>query len=92
MRRLNRIDTRSRSSCILAGMGLLALLLGAPAVGRADIIFSNFGPGFGYDTTGGNPIGNAFDGNNYAQADTFTPTTSANLGAPRGSTWIRAGA
>src|SRR5581483_2439020 len=33
--------------------------------------FTNFGPGMAYNTTAGNSVGNAFDGNSYAQADTF---------------------
>jgi len=67
-------------SAILTGMGVWTLLFAASSVSRADVVlFSNFGPSFGYNTTGGNPVGNAFDGNNYAQGDTFTPTTSANF-------------
>jgi hypothetical protein len=42
-----------------------------PMVGES-IIFSNFGPGLSYNTAAGNPVGNAFDGNNYAEANVFT--------------------
>ena len=56
----------------------LALLLVAAPAARADIIYSNFGPSFAYNTAVGNFIGNGLDGtgNNYAQGDTFTPSTS----------------
>lgn len=70
--------TTHRSS-ILTSIGVWTLLFAAPAVSRADIVFTNFGAGFSYNTGLGNPVGNAFDGNNYAQGDTFTPTTSADL-------------
>ena len=58
-------------------LGLLAVLLLAPAQSNADIVFSNFDTGFGYNTAEGNPVGNAFDGNLYAEADTFTASSSA---------------
>lgn len=56
-----------------------ALLLAVPSVAPAAVVFTNFGPGLTYDTTGGNAVGNAFDGNNYGEADTFTLGASANL-------------
>jgi len=41
---------------------------------RADIIFSNFGPGGTFNTGNGNPIGfDFFTGDNDAQADSFVP-------------------
>jgi hypothetical protein len=58
-----------------------ALSLAAPAIAPASVIFTNFGAGHSYDTTGGNPIGNAFDGSNYAEGDTFTPAASATFGS-----------
>jgi hypothetical protein len=58
----------------------LTLLFAVPAVSRADsVLFSNFGPGFSHNTSSGNPVGNAFDGNDYAEGGTFMPTTSANF-------------
>ena len=64
-------------SRILTAIGVWTLFFAAPAVSRADVIlFTNFGAGFSYNTSGGNFVGNAFDGNNYAEGDTFTPTTS----------------
>jgi hypothetical protein len=69
-------------SRILTTMGVWTLLFAAPAVSRADVVlFTNFGAGFSYNTGAGNFVGNAFDGsgNNYAEGDTFTPTTSANF-------------
>lgn len=57
------------------------LALAAPAIAPASVIFTNFGAGQTYDTTVGNPIGNAFDGNNYAEGDTFAPVTNAIFGS-----------
>ncbi|MBV8728250.1 MAG: hypothetical protein JO336_00430 [Acidobacteriia bacterium] len=53
--------------------GIFSLPLFLPPLSNADIVFSNFGPSFAYNTSGGNDVGNAFDGNNYAEGDTFTP-------------------
>jgi len=48
-----------------------------PTVSRADgILFTNLGPTHSYNTAVGNPVGNAFDGNNYAEGTTFTPSVS----------------
>jgi hypothetical protein len=54
-------------------LAVATLLLAVPTMARADIIFSNFGPGQTYDVNNGNPIGNGLDGsgNNYAQAVSF---------------------
>lgn len=48
------------------------LVFVVPSVAGASTIFDNFGPGLTYDTNSGNPVGNAFDGNDYAEANTFT--------------------
>jgi hypothetical protein len=48
-----------------------------PVVSHADIMFSNFGAGYTYNTAVGNVVGNGFDGNDYAEADTFTPGVTA---------------
>jgi len=67
-------------SALLANMGVCALLLAAPAVSRADtVVFSNFGAGSSYNTIVANSVGNAFDGNNYGEGDTFTPTSTTKL-------------
>jgi hypothetical protein len=67
-------------SARLATLGLLALLFAAPAVSRADVVlFTNFGPSLGYDTGGGGPVGNAFDGNNYGEADSFLSSATDKL-------------
>jgi hypothetical protein len=44
---------------------------------HATVIFSNFGPGLSYDTSGGNPIGNLSDGNTYGEAGVFTTGSAA---------------
>jgi hypothetical protein len=55
-------------------LSVLTLLFMFSCVSRADdILFNNFGPAQSYNTGIGNPVGNAFDGNNYAAGDTFTP-------------------
>jgi len=55
----------------------LTILFTVPTISRADdIVFTNFGAGKSYNTAVGNTVGNAFDGNNYAQGDTFTPLLS----------------
>ena len=55
-------------------------LAAAPAV-RGGSIFNNFGPGYSYNTAGGNFIGNGLDGSgsNYAEGDTFTPSFTTDV-------------
>jgi hypothetical protein len=43
------------------------------------MLFSNFGAGLSYNTSAGNPVGNAFDGSLYAEGDSFKPSSSAQL-------------
>jgi len=52
-----------------------------PAAAVANPVFSNFGPAQGYNTLNGSPVGNAFDGNNYAEGATFTPSANAIFGS-----------
>jgi hypothetical protein len=65
-------------------VGMCALLLVTPTVVRATpVIFTNFGPGFSYDTTAGNPVGaDPFLGPEW-QGETFTPGGTAQLGTIR---------
>jgi hypothetical protein len=61
----------------LTVMLTLTILFTVPTVSRADgILFTNFGAGNSYNTAVGNTVGNAFDGNNHAQGDSFTPSLS----------------
>lgn len=60
-------------------LGVSMLVCAAPSVARAATVFTNFGPSLAYDINSGNSLGNAFDGNLYAQANTFTPSFSASL-------------
>ncbi len=53
--------------------------LAAPTL-SAGIIFSNLGPGQTYDLANYNIVGNDFAGDNLAQGDTFTPSTTATFG------------
>jgi hypothetical protein len=55
------------------------LLFAASSVAEAATVFTNFGPGLSYDINSGNPVGNAFDGNDYAEANSFVPTGSGSL-------------
>jgi hypothetical protein len=49
----------------------LSLLATSALSAPVTVLFSNFGPGSSYNITQGNPVGNAFDGNTYAEGDTF---------------------
>jgi hypothetical protein len=60
-------------------LGVSLLGLAAPSVAEAGTVFTNFGPALSYDINSGNPVGNAFDGNNWAEANSFTPAFSASL-------------
>jgi len=50
-----------------------SLILAAPVVSRATVVYSNFGLSFAFDQTQGNSIGNDLVGDNLAEAETFTP-------------------
>jgi hypothetical protein len=65
---------------------LWALLFAVPTDAYANpitisdpILFSNFGSGFSYDITTGNPVGNGFDGNTYIEGETFQSAFTATL-------------
>ncbi len=62
-------------------VAIWASALALPAVSGAAtaVVFSNFGPGLTYNTSTGNAVGNAFDGNTYAEADTFKTTGNGTL-------------
>jgi hypothetical protein len=60
--------------------GVYALLLAAPSVSRADVVFSNFGPGSTYDGGLGNVVGNDGIGN-AGEADIFTSALTEKLGS-----------
>jgi hypothetical protein len=62
-------------------LGCFVSLLLPAAASATGIIFSNFGSAFAYDTTVGDVVGNAFDGNTYAEGSTFTPSTNAIFGS-----------
>ena len=49
----------------------------APAASANGIIFTNFGAGQSYNTLVGDQIGNFFDGSNYAEGSTFTPSLTS---------------
>src|SRR5579871_5257594 len=65
----------------LARTAAWILLLAAPAISRADVVFTNFGAASSYDLSNTNVVGNGFDGNNYAEGDTFTATTNGIFGS-----------
>ena len=60
-------------------LGASILVFSAHSVAEASIVFTNFGAGLSYDITSGNPVGNAFDGNDYAEANSFQPSASGPL-------------
>jgi hypothetical protein len=61
---------KNLSSIIRKIIGICAFTV--PALSpAASVIYSNFGAGSSYNTSQGNPVGNAFDGNDYAEGDTF---------------------
>jgi hypothetical protein len=74
---LGSIAFLTRPFAVTVMLGVLTLLFMVPTVSRADDIpFTNFGAAYSYNTGVGNTVGNAFDGNNYAEGDTFTPSLS----------------
>jgi hypothetical protein len=60
-------------------LGASILAFAAPSVAEAGTVFTNFGPALSYDINSGNPVGNAFDGNDYAQANSFLPAFGGSL-------------
>lgn len=60
-------------------LGASLLGFASPSVAEAGTVFTNFGPALSYDISSGNPVGNAFDGNNWAEANSFTPAFSSSL-------------
>jgi len=64
----------------LAASSLATLALTAPSAARADIIFTNLGPGNSFDFGSANPVGfDFFTGDRDAQADSFLPLADAIL-------------
>jgi hypothetical protein len=77
---LGSIAFLTRSFAVTVMLGVWTLLFMVPTVSRADgILFTNFGAADSYNTAVGNTVGNAFDGKNYAEGDTFTPSLSESL-------------
>lgn len=64
--------TRRFALPLTLGAGLL--MFAAPPAAEASVVFSNFGPGLSYDINNGGPVGNGFDGNTYAEGDSFSPS------------------
>jgi hypothetical protein len=79
-RKLFHSETRRRVS-LTARLVVWALAITAPGIASAGVIFTNFGPGLSYDITSGNPVGNAFDSNDYAEGVSFTPSVNGNFGS-----------
>lgn len=67
-------------SARLAAFALSIVLFAVSGVAHADtVLFTNFGAGMSYDTSGGLSVGNYFDGNNYAHSDQFTVSSTSTL-------------
>ena len=64
-------------------LGVALLCAAAAPTAQAGVVFTNFGPSLAYDTGSGNPVGNAFDGNDYAGGDAFTPSQTGVLSSLR---------
>ena len=66
---------RTNPTCkrpLLARLGVWLFVAMWPALApAASVVFTNFGPAPTYNTSQGNPIGNAFDGFTYAEANSF---------------------
>jgi hypothetical protein len=69
---ITTIARRARQEVLRLSVCLCALAASTPGDAAATVVFTNFGAGLSYDTSRGNPVGNAFDGNTYAEASTFT--------------------
>jgi hypothetical protein len=62
----------NRHFLVLARLGIWISVFTLPALSSAaSVVYSNFGAGSSYNTSQGNPVGNAFDGNAYAEGGTF---------------------
>jgi hypothetical protein len=58
-------------------LGACAAFLLTASNAKGDVLFNTFGGGSSYNVNNGNVLGNAFDGNNYAEAETFTVSGQA---------------
>src|SRR5262249_35471359 len=74
-----RMHTMKYFKTILTTLTFAAFVIGSSPDAAASSIFTNFGAGQSYNTGAGNPIGNAFDGNTYAQGDSFVSGDNFNL-------------
>jgi hypothetical protein len=74
----------SRHFRFFARLSIWISVLAAPALSPAAsvVIYSNFGPE-PYNISQGNPVGNAFDGNDYAEGDTFVLSGDATFDSLR---------
>ncbi len=65
-----------------AGLLICVAVLVAPAVVRADVVFTNLGPGGTYNAFSGNPVGFGPSSiTTYGEGETFTPSQNYNLTA-----------
>ena len=72
---------RSPPLGLCSGIGIWIVIFTTMPVGSAITISGNFGPNFGYSSDAGAPLGNAFDGNRYAEATSFVPSSSTTFGS-----------
>jgi hypothetical protein len=64
-------------------LGMCVLSMGISSHALADVIFSNFGPGYSYNVSSGNVVGDGFDGSIYSEGDSFAPIQNAVFGSLR---------
>jgi hypothetical protein len=77
---VKRMVFMTHRSALLSSVAIWTLLFATPSASRAEtVLFTNFGASFSYDTSAGNPIGNAFDGNLYAEGDSFKASSNATV-------------
>jgi len=65
---------------LMSCFGALALMIVAPSVSRASVVYSNLGVGSS-SSIDGNEVGNDGVGDNLAEGDTFTPAANFTLTA-----------
>lgn len=69
----------TRRFALPLALGASVLMFAVQPVSAASVAFSNFSAGLSFDGNSGNPVGNAFDGNDYGEADSFTSSLSGSF-------------
>jgi hypothetical protein len=81
----DRDTATQRMNCMIGhfalplALGVSFLMFATQPVSAASVVFTNFGAGLAFDANSGNPVGNAFDGNDYGEANSFTASLSGSF-------------